>query len=517
MQAANKVALNTGILYGRMLFTMAVSLYATRLVLNALGSTDYGIFNLVAGVIAMLSFLNAAMTTSTQRYLSYYQGKQDIAMQRKVFTNSLLLHLIIGLVLVAVLEICSLFLFNGFLNIPADRIHDARIIYHFMSATVFFTVLAVPFNGSLVAHENMLWVAIVNIAESLFKLVIAVLLLFISSDKLVVYGLLTSAVSIVSFILYAIFCFRKYEECTLVNVWKGDKKLIKELGSFAGWNLFGSLCFLGRTQGLAVLLNVFFGAIINAAYGIANQVAAQLSFFSATMLRAVNPQIMKSEGAGNRDRMLRLSMMASKFGFFLMAMVAIPCIFEMQQILQFWLKKVPEHTVVFCNLILIGTLINQLTIGLQSAIQATGRIKVYQAIVGSVILFNLPVAYIMLRMGLPAYMVLVSYAAIETIACALRIYFLKKIAGMSVGVYFEKVFLREVIPVLTIVLCCYLTTVYLHGRYRFLLTGGIAVSVFCVTIYLFGLVKEEKELVNSLFDKVKGKIAKRYERLSAHF
>lgn len=506
MSSVNKVALNTAILYSRMLITMGISLYSTRLILNALGSTDYGIFNLIAGVIAMLSFLNTAMATSTQRFLSFHQGKKDIHMQKKVFTNSLLLHICIGVLIVLCLEVAGIFLFNGFLNIPNDRIHQAETVYHFMSVTVFFTIIAVPFTGSLVAHENMLWVAIVNIIETLLKLGIAILLMYLQTDKLIVYGLLTASISILSLILYLVYCFREYEDCTLENLTVVDVPVIKQLTSFAGWNLFGSLCGLGRSQGIAILLNIFFGAVINAAYGIANQVAAQMNFFSSTMLRVLNPQIMKSEGANDRQRMLRLSMIASKFGFFLLAFFAIPCIFEMSTILNLWLSNVPENTSAFCRLMLLGALVNQLTIGLQSAAQATGRIKAYQAIVGSVLLLNLPIAYILLKFGYPAYSVLIGYAVIEAIACVLRIFFLKYLAGLSIREYISRVFMREVIPVVLSVLCCFLVTTYFKSDYRFIFTGSASVVVFSFAIYMTGLCEDERKIFKNLFFKLKNRV-----------
>lgn len=506
MKSANKVIVNTGILYGRMVVTMGISLYSTKIVLNALGSTDYGIFNLVAGVIAMLSFLNAAMSTSTQRFLSYHQGKNNVPMQKKVFTNSFLLHIGIGLLIVVGLELIGLFLFDGFLNIPVARIEDAKIIYHFMSATVFFTIVTVPFNGSLTAHENMLWIALVNIIETLLKLGIAVLLLVLHSHKLIIYGMLSEGVTMISFILYAVFCFRKYEECTLKNLFTIDRPLMKELTSFGGWNLFGSLCSLGRSQGLAVMLNVFFGTVINAAYGIANQISAQLNFFSATMLRTINPQIMKSEGAGDRSRMLRLSMMASKFGFFLFAFFAIPCLFEMPYILKFWLKNVPDFTVIFCRLILVGMMINQLTIGLQSGLQATGNIKRYQIVVGITLLLNLPVAYGLLKLGFPPYSVLVSYVLIEGVGCSLRLFFIHKIAGLSIKEYFKRVLLKEILPVTGSVLICLLITHFSLFHFRFLVTCVLSAIVFTISIFLWGLCADEKELVNKMLLKVRLKV-----------
>jgi O-antigen/teichoic acid export membrane protein len=506
LRAANKVVLNTGILYGRMLLTVGISLYSTRLILNALGATDFGIFQLVAGVIAMLSFLNNAMATSTQRFLSFYQGENDMVMQKKVFTNSLQIHIIIGLILVLVLELLGFFLFDGFLNIPLDKISVAKAIYHLMSATVFFTVLSVPFMGTLIAHENLLWVSIVSIIETLLKLGIALLLLTLLNNKLLIYGLLTECICLLSLILYAGFCFKKYSECTLDGLFIIDKVQMKQLSSFAGWNLFGALCSLGRTQGLAILLNIFLGTVVNAAYGIANQVSSQMAFFSSSLLRALNPQIMKSEGAGDRDRMLRLSMMACKFCFFLLAIVSIPCIFEMESILKIWLKNVPEHTLIFCRLILLGILINQLTIGLQSAIQATGKIKMYQTVVGTIILLNLPIAYFLLKYNYPVHYVLLSYCSIELIACVARLYFLKIVAELSPRLYFKRVFISLIIPVLVSIITCIIVYNYISSSYRVIYTIFYSSIFFIVSIYIGGLCKDEKEIIKNILIKIKNKI-----------
>jgi len=501
-QASTRVAFNTMVLYAKMLITMGISLYSTRLVLHALGASDLGIFHLIAGVIAMLSFLKAAMTTSTQRFLSFHQGKKDIEMQHKVFTNSWVLHIGIGIFVVLLLLAVMPILFGGFLNIPADRVPTAKVIYYFMSVSVFFSIISAPFTASLNAHENMLWIAIVNIIESFLKLCIAFsLLYFIQTERLTIYGLLMAVLSFVTFLLYAVFCLRRYKECN-INKYRIEKSLIKELGGFAGWNLFGVLCSLGRTQGLAILLNIFFGTVVNTAYGIANQIAGQLNFFSATLLRALNPQIMKSEGMSDRHRMLRLSMIASKFGFFLMALFAIPCIFEMSEILRIWLGYVPENTVIFCTLVLIALLCNQLTIGLQSALQATGKIKIYQSVVGSILLFNLPIAYVLLRTGFPAYSVLISFISIELIACLLRLYFSNKFAGLFIREYVERVFLKEIIPTTMSVSTCWIITNYIEMEFRFIITCMFSAIIFTGFIYFTGLCANEKYLIHNLLGKI---------------
>lgn len=507
MSASNKVILNTGILYGRMLLTVGISLFATRLVLNALGSTDFGIFNLIAGIIVMLSFLNTAMATSTQRYLSFYQGKKDIVMQKKVFTNSLLLHIIIGTVIVLSLEMAGFYLFDGFLNIAQDRIAAARTVYHFMSVTVFFTIISVPFTGSLIAHENMLWVAIVNIAEALLRLTIALLLYRLAGDKLIIFGILTALLSVVSLLMYAIYCFKSYPDCTLNGIFDINRKLTKELSSFAGWNLFGAVCSLGRTQGIAIVLNIFLGTVVNAAYGIASQVSSQLNFFSATLLRTINPQIMKSEGAGDRERMLRLSMMASKYGFILLALIGIPCIFEMKAILLFWLKTPPFEADIFCQLILIGTLFNQLTVGLQSAIQAKGNIKFYQVLVGSMLIMNLPIAYYLLYIGSSAYWVLVSYCAMEVVACISRLVFANKLVGLSFMTYFKSVIFPQLIPVAVSICICAMSISFFHFQFRFVFTGFLSALGFTASLFIYGFQKNEIEIFNKLLLKVRSFVA----------
>lgn len=510
MEASKKVVLNTGILYFRMLITMGISLFSTRLVIQALGAIDYGIFNLIAGVILMLSFLNAAMATSTQRYLSFYQGRNDIEKQKEIFINSLVLHIAIGVILVCLLELFGMFLFNGFLNIPIDRINSAKTIYHFMSATVFFTIIAVPFNGSLVAHENMLWIAIVNIIESFLKLAIAFLLFYIASDKLITFGLLTAGISIVSFVLYASYCYIKYTECSFRSLFLVNKIAMKELGFFAGWNLFGALCSVGRNQGTAVVLNLFFGVIINAAYAIANQINSQLNFFSASMVRALSPQIMKSEGVGDRKRMLRLSMLASKFSFFLLAFLAIPCIFEMPALLKVWLNLVPENTVVFATLILISNLLSQLTVGLQTAVQATGKIRLYQSVVGTIIIFSPVLGYFALEIGLPSYYVIISIITLELVAAIFRLFFLRAIAGLSIREYCNRVFFRLLIPLFTTLIVCSISINLMDIPFRFLITGISSACFFGLSIYFFGLCKDEKELIDKFLIKIKLKYDKAF-------
>ncbi|WP_417940013.1 oligosaccharide flippase family protein [Flavobacterium sp. RS13.1] len=498
-----QVALNTGVLYARMLISMGISFYSVRLVLNALGAADFGLFNLITGVIAMFAFLNAAMTTSTQRYLSFYQGAGDLGMQVKVFANSWILHIIIGLIIVIVLLALSPFFFDGFLNIPIDRVSTAKSIYYFLAASMFFTVVTVPFTALLNAHENMLWLAVVMIIESFLKLVVAFSLTwFAEEDRLFFYGFLMVGVTIVSFVLYAIFCFKKYKECS-IRRFAVDKVLLKELGSFAGWNLFANICYVLNTQGINVLLNVFFGIMVNAAYGIANQVNGQVRGLSFTLLQALNPQIMKSEGMNNRQRTLTTAMWATKLGFFLVSFFAIPLIFQMPVVLKFWLKNVPENTDVFCSLFLIATLINQLTVGITPAIQAMGNIKKFQITIGSVALLTLPICYLSLKYGgMSTTFVFVVIVTVEIITGFLKIVILKKQSGVPISEYLKSV-IKMVIPICITCALVYLATNWIqHSGIRFVLTLAISFILFPVVFYFIGLETVEKNQIVVLMQRL---------------
>ncbi len=448
MQAANRVVMNTGLLYGKMLVTIFISLYSTRLVLSALGARDFGIFNLIAGVIAMLSFLNMAMTLSTQRYMSVHLGGGDMERLKKIFNASILLHLLLGLGLVIVFEVAGYFLLGHVLNIPPERLTAARIIYHFMVVSAFFTIISVPYDATINARENMLLVALTGIAEALLKLGVALTLQNAGTDRLVLFAGLTAATAVGLLLFKRIYCSLKYPESRIrIGKYK-DAALLKEMLFYGGWNMFGAVSVVTRNQGLAMILNVFFGTIVNAAYGIANQVNAQLSFFSVTLMQALNPQIMKSEGQGNRERMLKLAMIASKFSFSLLAFFSIPLILETPFVLGLWLKDVPEYTIVFCRLILLSTMVNQLSVGIQVGVQSVGKIRKYQLSVSALLMLNLPVAYLLLQMGMPAWSVLAAALGIEIITCAYRIGAAEKLIGLPVKSFLSGVVMRAVISVL---------------------------------------------------------------------
>jgi O-antigen/teichoic acid export membrane protein len=515
MKSANKVVMNTGFLYGKIVITIFISLYATRLILNALGEVDFGIFNLIGGVIAMLSFINGSMVIATQRYLSISLGAGDMEKLKSVFKSSVVLHLVISLSIVVLLEIGGLFLFNGALDIPSERIGTARIIFHFMVLSTFFTINAVPYDASINTHENMLYDAILGIVESLAKLGIAICLIYTNVDKLILYGLLVASLTILLRVVKRAYCIRKYEESRISFRSGTDIALVKEMISFAGWNLFGYFCSVLKSQGLAILLNSFFGIIINAAYGVSNQVNSNVKLFSTNMIRAIMPQITKSEGGGDRQRMLRLSVLASKISFFLLAFFAIPIIMEMPFVLRMWLKSVPDNAIIFCQLTLVLSMMYQITIGTMSAVTSVGNIKSFQIAVGAIEIFNLPTAWLLMKFGLPAHFVFINSIFFEFIAGNMRIWYAHKIAGLKIYDFLVKTVMLSTLTVLISVVLAYLLKLLLPES---LLRAVIVLAITSLSLAFFGrfiaLTNEEYQKIKEVSTSILKGIRRKTHRIN---
>ncbi|PRY11233.1 Na+-driven multidrug efflux pump [Pontibacter ummariensis] len=500
MQAAKRVAINTGILYARMGITVLISLYTTRLILEALGAKDFGIFNLVGGAIAMLGFLNAAMSGATQRFMSYAEGAGDTSQSKKIFNVSLVLHCLIAGLLVILLEVAGYFFFNGILTIPEGRLAAAKLIYHFMVVSTIFTVFSVPYDAVINAHENMLLFAILGIIEAVLKLSIALYIVQTDADKLVVYGMLMAALSIFLLLLRIFYCQKRYAECKISPRANYDKKLMKEMTSFAGWSFMGSSTSMISAYGQGVVLNMFFGTVVNAAQGIASQVSGQLGAFAATMLRALNPVIAKSEGGGDRKLMLKASTMGSKISFFLWMFFCVPALIEMPFILDLWLKDVPAFAVIFCRLYLVRILIDQLYVTLSTTIAAVGNIRKYEVYNSLLTLLPLPVAYILFLNELPPSSIYVVFIVYSLCSFALNLYFANKNCELSIHHYIRTVGLRCSIS-FALVFICSLVPVFMMppGYIRLFETILISSIAFLLITYLVGFRKEERKPFNHLF------------------
>lgn len=438
-----RIARNTMLLYVRMLLLMGVQLYTSRVVLAALGVVDFGIYNIVGGVVALFAFLNSSMTVSTQRYLSYHLGRGDAEMLHRVFTTSVHIHAIIALLIIALSESVGLWYVLNKLVIPPERLTAALWVYQFSVLTTAIAVMSYPFNAAIIAHERMSAFAYISVLEAVLKLGIVFLLLAVGADRLIVYAVLVAAVQASICFIYATFCRRHFAETRYRPL--HDAALLREMGQFAGWNLWGALAGILYTQGLNLLLNFFFGPVVNAARAIAVQVQMSISQFCSNFQTALNPQITKSYAAGELPAMRQLVTRSSKFSFLLLLTLCLPVIMEAPTLLSIWLHTVPDNTVIFVRLVLIAMMIDGTSGPLVTSAQATGRIRVYQTVVGGILIANLPISYVVLRQGCPPWSVYVVYLFVTSIAWLTRLAIVHRLIGLSARSYLSEVAVRSAV------------------------------------------------------------------------
>jgi O-antigen/teichoic acid export membrane protein len=440
--ASQRVVMNTGILYARMAITVLLSLYTTRVTLLALGAEDFGIFNVVGGAVAMLTFLNTSLAAATQRFMSFAHGQDDTSRQSQIFNVSVLLHAAIALVLVVILEVAGVVLFGTVLQIAPERLDAAWMVYQFTVVSTLFTVIAVPYDAVITARENMLLFAVLGVVEAVLKLGIAFAITVTGSDKLMLYGLLTAILTIGLFALRAAHCHVRYQECALAPRKTFDKPLFREMTSFAGWSFLGSSTSMVANYGQGIVLNMFFGTVVNAAQGIAGQVSGQLGAFAGTMLRALNPMITKSEGAGNRALMVKASVMGSKVSFLLLMVLYVPVLVEMPYIFKLWLNDVPEYAVIFCRLLLIRNLIEQMYLTLISSISAVGAIRGFQIVTSLLNIVPLAMSYALFAIGLPPAALYLAFLAYSVLTFAVVLIFSRVKFAIRIGDYLMSVTVR---------------------------------------------------------------------------
>lgn len=509
MQVANRVIFNTGILYAKIIICVFISLWSVPLVLHALGASDYGLYNLIAGVIAMLSFLNASMTVSLQRFMSVTMGEGNDEKLIKIYNTGIILHIFIGILLVCFLELCSIFIFDDFLNIPSERLRTAEIVYQFLVISMFFTVVSVPFDAVLNAEEDMLAFSIISIIEAVLKLGIAFCLMYISYDKLIFYGCTLVCIVILSTTMKFLYVKHKYEDFR-ISIKNGfNIPLSREMFGFIGWSALGGGAMVARNQGVAILLNLFFGTIINAAYGIANQISGVLSYFSVSLQKSLNPQLMKSEGMGNRERLLKLAFISSKYSVLLLGIFVVPLLIYMPSILHLWLTNVPEHTVLFSRLVLLLALLGQYSVGIQVLIQSVGKISSYFVTVSVLIFFGLFVAFWLLRMIKLPEMALYSFIGVEIILFAIRLLFAHKLAKLHINSFIKKVVLPTMaVSIGTFAACYFLSIVLGMSLVGMLLSIGITLLIFSLLAWFIALDSYEKVIIGNSLQSVISKLFK---------
>lgn len=503
MQRTHRIILNTVVLYAKIVVCMAISLYTVPIVLRALGESDYGLYNLIGGIIAMLAFMNAAMTVSTQRYLSVTIGERDKTKLLQVYNLSILLHIIIGIVVAVIVEALMPLLFSHVLNILPEQQDVAHLLFHTLVATMFLHIVTVPFDAVINAYENLIFFSVAGVVEAILKLILVLSLTLFLHDRLAIYAISMTGIAALILLLKYVYCHFKYKDLHLRLSACHNRSLFTEMTQFTGWNTLSSFALIARNQGLAVVFNHFLGTVINAAYGIANQVNSVLGYFTSTIGKSINPQLMESQGLHEHDRLVKLTFAMTKYSLLVLCMVATPLFVEMPYIMDMWIGNPPMYTIEFTRLIIIISLITQTSIGLMSAVQSTGHVKWYTTAVSIILFSTIFVAYFALRMGYSPVAALVCACFIELITFFVRLWFAHRLNSIPMWDYIKEAILPSLSLSLIIGLGLQLCTKIIEPSFYRLVFSCIldALLFFFVTYYGF-LNSQERDFVKSISKKV---------------
>lgn len=491
-----KIAKNSFALYIQMLLAMLVGFYTSRVVLDILGVEDFGLYNVVGGVVALFTILNSAMSSSSSRYLTFELGLGNLKRLKQVFGVTLLIHLGIAVLIALLATPLGLWFIKYKMQIEPDRIHAAELVFYISVLTTCTSVVMVPFQSIIIAHERMSIYAYVSVVELLAKLGVVLLLPYLSFDKLIGYALMLLVVHVFMQMFYFFYCRRHFIEARAGLNW--EKSLLKEMASFAGWSLFGDSAVLMMTQGINILLNIFFGTAVNAARGIAVQVQGVLSRFVGGFQTALNPQIIKRYATRELKEMHRLIFASSRYSFYVMLILSLPVLLEMDNLLSWWLKEVPDHTTTFLRIMIAISLIECLANPLVFAAKATGRIKRYQAILGGLLLCVVPVSYIFLKMGYPPESVFVVHLIITLMGQVVRVLLVSNMISLSLKEYV----MRVILPCFLVASIGYLVPYLAQSLFtNFLLVVFLFFSSLWMLIVAFtlGMKKGEREYIISFF------------------
>lgn len=491
-----RIAKNTLLLYIRTLFVMVISLFTSRVILNALGIEDYGIYNVIGGVVAMFSVISGALSSSISRFLTFELGKGYSARLNEIFSTSLNIQLCLSLIILILGEIVGLWFLNYKINIPEGRLYAANWVLQCSLLTFIINLISIPYNAAIIAHEKMSAFAYISILEVALKLIIAYLCYVSPVDKLITYSILLVCVSIVIRITYGIYCNYNFEETRYKKIY--DRTLIKEMTGFAGWSFFTNCAYIFNTQGVNILINLFFGVGMNAARGIAVQVETAIKKFVIDFTTAINPQITKNYAAGNMEVMYKLICRGSKFSYLLMFCLSLPFLFETPTILKLWLNIVPEHTTAFFRLSIIGTLIDLLGNTGYTACMATGKIKKYVLIVTSIGCMVFPLSWMAYTLGMPVESCYIIFAIIYLIVDIVRLRLMRQMIGFPPMMFVKDVFMRILsVTILSVSLPIIVVLLFDSSLYRMFANGCLCLCSALLCSFFAGLDKGEKQAIRS--------------------
>lgn len=506
---ARRIAKNTLMLYCQMLFSMVVTLYTSRVVLNTLGVEDYGIYNVVGGFVAMFSLISSSLSSSVSRFLIYELGRGDMNCLKRAFSTSLLIQIALAAIVFVLMETIGIWFLNNKMVIPTERLYAANWVFQGSILSFILGLISVPYNASIIAHERMGAFAYIGILNVILRLLVVLFIAYSSLhfDKLIMYSLLIVLVGVSMQLIYWRYCIKHFEECRFEYTF--DKQYWKDMSSFAGWNFIGCTAGVFKDHGINVLLNVFVGPVINAARGIAVTVIGAVSGFANNFMTALTPQITKSYAAGNLNYCHSLVERGSRFSFFILLLIILPAFLEIDFVLTLWLGQYPAHTVNFIRLVFILTMIDVLSNTLITLANATGRIRNYQLVVGGTLLLNFPLSYLSLYMGYSPESTYVIAIIISVVCLLLRLSFLRGMAQLSMSGFLKNVVLK----VLVVAIVSSIVPVILHsclpyGWERFFIVGCSCVICCAFVIYYWGCNREEQYLIVSKLASIKNKFIK---------
>ena len=492
----NRIAKNTGLLYARSVFLLLISLYTTRVIIHSLGVTDYGIYNVVGGVVGMFSMLSSTMASVSRRFITFTLGENNFDKLRNTFATSITLHVIFGLLVVALLEILGVWFLYNKLHIPQNRIDIAFWVFQFSISTLFVNIISIPYDSIIIAHERMSAFAYISILSGLLKLFIAFSLKYATVDKLILYSILLFCVAVLIRSIYCIYSHRNFQETRNTKL-KIHRGIFNEMFSFASWNFLGNCSFVLRNQGVEILLNMFFGVTINAAKGICGQVESAIFQFVSNFQTAVNPQLTKSVAQGDFFRTHTLIIQGGRFSFYLLTLLSVPIIIDTHRILSIWLVEIPLFTVEFVRWTIIYLLWDTLSRFLINTILAYGKIRNYELIVGGIKLMVLPLAYIWLKFGGSPLVGIWVNIIIEIVCLFVRLKYNNKMIEFPWKDYLIKVILLCWFVFVVILLCSYLIRILFDTNVFVNALLSLIISV--IIIYFIGINSSEKHYLYEKF------------------
>ncbi len=506
--SVNRIIKNTGYLYLNMAMSMFVSLYSTRIILNALGISDFGIFTIIGGAIGILGFLNGSLSGAITRFINYAEGAGKQNTLTTIFNTSVFIQFILSGILIIGFTVAYYIFFNGLLNIEENRQYAAKWIYVFMAASTVITVQATPYNAIINAHENMKVYSYIGMLFTLLKLIVALYIAHTDADKLIMYGSLMALLTIANTFVIRLYCHRKYSECTLRFRKFVDLNLAKKMLVFASFNLFTTLTSMFAVYGSNIVVNNFFGTAINAAQGIASQISGQLMVFSNNMQMAVKPVIGKKSGSQDLVSMIRIAFSSSKLSFFILFFFACPFIIEADWVLNIWLKEVPKWAIIFCRLELLRRLLSQLTDSLKECIQAEGHIKSYSMQQSIFYVIHLPIVGVLFYLGYSViWLYIINIITLNFIAGYNVIHYARKNCHMNVSQYFKDVVLRSIATCILPVICGLLIHQFLpYSFFRTIIVCLVTSVMLFVSIRFIGLTTNEINLFNGLITTIKQRV-----------